>query len=158
MQYHFKATAVNAAAITTAVPRLVDTHSLLTVRASKAVKACDAADAVDGLTKLQNPTIRLAATAYGVSTTYVGHALQLTPKQRQAVRRGERPLILPRAPSTPQASPALPALRVPTIAPATAPTSPVTMGDAHERLREIVSEIGLDATLNLLAATEKVAA
>ena len=165
MQYHFKATAVNAAAVTTAVPRVVDTHSLLTVRASKAVKACDAADAVDGLTKLQNPTIRLAATAYGVSTTYVGHALQLTPKQRQAVRRGERPLILPRAPSTPQASPALPALRVPTIAPATAPTSPatsptspVTMGDAHERLREIVSEIGLDATLNLLAATEKVAA
>ena len=151
MQYHLKTAAVNATAITTAVPRVVDTHSLLNVRTSKAVKACDAADAVDGLTKLQNPTIRLAATAYGVSTTYVGHALQLTPEQRRAVRQGKRPLVLPRVPSAP------PALLVPTIVPAPSPVPPVTMG-ARERLKAIVSEIGLDATLNLLAASERAAA
>ena len=145
MQYHLTPAAVNAIATTAAMPRVVDTHSLLNVRTSKAVKACDAADAVDGLTKLQNPTIRLAAVAYGISTTYVGHALQLTPEQRQAVRQGKRPLVLPRKP------------RVPTIVPAPLPAPPVTMS-ARERLQEIVHELGLDATLNLLAASERVAA
>ena len=34
---------------TAAVPRVVDAHGLLHLRATKAARACDAADAVDGL-------------------------------------------------------------------------------------------------------------
>jgi hypothetical protein len=141
---------------TVAVPR-VDTHSLLHWRASKAVKACAAADAVDGLAVLQNYTLRLAATAYGVSIGSVARARRLSPEQRQAVRQGKRPLILPRAPSAPSTPPIPPALPGPSTAPATPPVSPVVMS-ARERLGQIVKEIGMSATLDLLAATEKAAA
>jgi hypothetical protein len=136
---------------TTAVPRVVDAHGLLHMQASKAAKACDAADAVDGLTVVQNPTMRLAAAAYGVSVGSVARALQLTPEQRQAVRQGKRPLILPRAPSVP------PVLPVPATPPVPVVITPVIMG-ARQRLADIVNELGLDAVLNLLAASEKVAA
>jgi len=148
---------IKTAEATAAVPRVVDAHSLLHLRVSKAAKACDAADAVDGLAILGHPTLRLAATAYGVSIGSVARALRLTPEQRQAVRRNERPLILPRAPSAPSTPPVPPALPVPSTAPATPPVPPVVMGP-RERLDEIVAEIGLSATLDLLAATEKVAA
>ena len=147
MQYHLTPTAVNATALTAAAPRIVDAHSPLHLRASKGAKACDAADVVDGLAVLQNPTLRLAAAAYGVSLGSVARARRLTPEQRQAVRRGERPLVLPRTPSAPPAP-------VPAIAPA---TSPAIM-DTRAKLAEIVNEIGVEATLELLAATEKVAA
>ena len=83
---------------TAAAPRVVDAHGLLHLRASKAAKACDAADAVDGLAILGNPTLKLAAVAYGVSIGSVARALKLTPEQRDAVRQGKRAL-LPRAPS-----------------------------------------------------------
>ena len=146
MQYHFKTEAVNAIA-TTAPPRVVDAHGLLHLRTSKSAKACLAADLVDGLAVLQNPTQRVAATAYGLSAGSVARALRLTPEQRQAVRRGKRPLVLPRAPSAPP---------VPAVSPVP-PVSPVTMGP-RERLDQIVSEIGWSATLDLLAASEKVAA
>ena len=155
MQYHFKNAAVNATA-TAAVPRVVDAHGLLHLRASKAVKACDAADAVDGLVKLGNPTLRLVAAAYGVSVSYVARALRLSPEQRQAVRQRRRPLVLPRTPSAPPVPPALP-VSVPTIVPATPLVPPVVMG-ARERLDKIVAEIGVDGVLNMLAAAEKVAA
>jgi hypothetical protein len=135
---------------TVAVPR-VDTHSLLHWRASKAVKACAAADAVDGLAVLQNYTLRLAATAYGVSIGSVARARRLSPEQRQAVRRGQRPLVLLRAPSAP------PALPMPSTTPATPPVPPTVMS-ARERLGAIINEIGLSATLDLLAASEKAAA
>jgi hypothetical protein len=136
---------------TALIPRVVDAHSLLHLRAKKSARACDAADIVDGLAVLQNPTMRLAATAYGVSIGSVARARRLTPEQRQAVRRGKRPLILPRVPSTPPAPPASP------TAPMTLPISPVIMS-ARERLGAIINEIGLRATLDLLAASEKVAA
>ena len=126
---------------TAAVARVVDAHGLLHMQASKSAKACDAADVIDGLAVLQNPTLRLAAAAYGVSIGSVTRALRLTPEQRRAVRKGQRPLILPRTPSVP----------------ATPPVPPVVMGP-RERLDKIVAEIGLSATLDLLAATEKVAA
>jgi hypothetical protein len=143
MQYHLSA--VNATA-TAAVPRVVDTHGLLHVRrVPKSARACNAADAIDGITILGSPTLKLAAVAFGVSVGSVARALRLTPAQRQAVRQGMRPLVLPPAPP------------VPTIVPATPPAPPVTMG-ARERLKEIVHEIGFEATLNLLAASEKVAA
>jgi hypothetical protein len=138
---------MKAMSTTAAVLRVVDAHSLLHLRASKCAKACDAADTVDGLAVLQNPTLRLVAAAYGVSVGSVARALRLTPEQRQAVRQGQRPLVLP-APS---------AVPVPPIVPATPPVSPVVMG-ARERLAAIVNEIGLNATLDLLAASEKVAA
>jgi hypothetical protein len=152
VQYHHKDWAVNATALTAAVPRLiVDAHSLPHMRQSKATKACNAADALDGRVAVQNLTLRLMSAAYGVSVPYISRARRLTPEQRQAVRQGKRPLILPRAPSTP------PALPVPPTAPMTPPVPPVTMG-ARERLAEIVAEIGLDATLTLLANNERVAA
>src|SRR5262249_60155628 len=75
--------------------RVVDAHSLAHRKAPKAVAACDAADLVDALTRLQNPTIRVAAIACDVSQSYVVAALRLSPAQRDAVRRGERPLVLP---------------------------------------------------------------
>ena len=144
---------MNLKETTAAPPRVVDAHGLLHLRAaSKAVKACDAADAVDGLAILGNFTLKLAAVAYGVSIGSVARARRLTPEQRQAVRQGKRPLVLPRASSAP------PALPVPSTAPATPPVStPVVMGP-RERLAEIIAEIGVSATLDLLAATEKVAA
>jgi hypothetical protein len=43
---------------TTAIPRAVDAHSLLHLRAPRSTKACDAADATDGLIVLENPTLR----------------------------------------------------------------------------------------------------
>ena len=133
---------------TAAVPRVVDAHSLLHLRASKAAKVCDAADLADGLAVLQNPTQRVAATAYGLSAQSVARALRLTPEQRHAVRQDKRPLVLPRAPSAPP---------VPAVSPASPVITPVTMGP-RERLNEIVNEIGLTATLGMLAASEKVAA
>jgi hypothetical protein len=147
MQYHFKTKAVNATA-TAAAPRVVDTHGLLQkTRISKAAKACDAADAVNGLTKLGNPTVRVAAVTWGICTSLVARALRLTPAQREAVRRGERPLVLPRDPSVPATLP---------TAPATPPAPLVVMG-ARERFTAIVDEIGIDTALALLA-TEKIAA
>ena len=69
MLYSMKTTAATAAA-----PRVVDAHGLLHLRASKSAKACDAADLVDGLAVLQNPTQRVAATAYGLSVGSVARA------------------------------------------------------------------------------------
>jgi hypothetical protein len=136
---------------TVAAPRVVDAHGLLHKRTSKAARACDAADILDGSAVLQNPTIRLTAFAYSLSVGTVSRARRLTPEAREAVRRKERPLVLPRAPSTP------PALPVPAVSPIPPVITPVIMGP-RERLNEIVAEIGLSATLDLLAATEKVAA
>jgi hypothetical protein len=146
MLYSMKTTSATAAP-----PRVVDAHGLLHVRASKAAKACDAADVVDGLAVVQVSTLRLAAAAYGVSIGSVARARRLSPEQRQAVRQGKRPLILPRAPSAP------PMLPVPATPPVPPVITPVIMG-ARERLANIVNELGLDAVLNLLAATEKIAA
>src|SRR5215813_15292271 len=100
---------------TTAIPRVVDAHSLLHVQMSKSAKACDAADVVDGLAVIQNPTLRLAAAAYGVSLGSVARARCLTPEQRQAVKQGKRPLVLPRTPAAPPV-------------PATPPIPSATMG------------------------------
>ena len=136
MQYHLNTAAVNVTAIT-AAPRVVDSHGLLHMRVPKAAKACDAADVVDGLAILGNPTLKLAAVAYGVSIGSVARALRLTPEQREAVRKGQRPLILPAIPPAPP---------VPAIPPIPPVITPVVMGP-RERLDQIVAEIGLDATL-----------
>jgi len=121
MEYVVKLPAVKA----------VDAHGLQNRKSSKSVAACDAADLVDGLSTLQNPTIRVAAVARGVSQPYVVAALRLSPAQRDAVRQGMRPLILPR------------------------PRLPVPKPDPQRKLAEVVAEIGLNGVLDLLAANEK---
>ena len=151
MQYTLTPTTVNVTAITAVTPRIVDAHSPPHMRAPKSAKACDAADVVDGLAVLQNPTLRLAAAAYGVSLGSVARARRLTPEQRQAVRQGRRPLVLPRAPAAPSVLP------VPSATPAT-PPAPLVVMKPRERLAAIVAEIGFDATLTLLANSEQVAA
>ena len=113
---------------TTTLPalRVVDAHSLPNRKASKAVKACDG---VDGLTTLQNLTAKLVAAAQGVSLSSLAAARRLTPAQRDEVRRGERPLVLPTK-SVP--------LRLP---------PPVS---AEERVAEIVAEFGMVTTRGAL--------
>ena len=110
--------------------RVVDCHSLLHLRAPKAVRACDAADACDELVILSRPTLHVAAVAYGVSLWTVARARRLPPQERDQVRKGKRPIVLPRTP-------------------APLPVMPV---DVRTRLLDIVDEIGgIDATLDLLA-------
>ena len=103
--------------------RTVDARSLLNRKLTKAARACDAADLLDGFAVLL-PTSRLVATISGISTSSVSRAQRLTPEQRAAVRRGERPLSLPRR-----------------VCP-------------QEQLSQIVDEIGLDRVRNLLWAFE----
>ena len=110
--------------------RVVDCHSLLHLRVPKAVRACDAAEACDELVILGRPTLHVAAVAYGVSLWTVARARRLPPQERDQVRKGKRPIVLPRTP-------------------APLPVMPV---DVRTRLLDIVDEIGgIDATLDLLA-------
>jgi len=53
---------------------------------SKSIAACDAADAVDAVS-------RALARVLGVCPQYIGNARKLTSEQREAVRRGIRPVI-----------------------------------------------------------------
>jgi len=116
---------------TAAAALFVECHALLHEKSSKAAKACAAADVVDGRIVLHNPTIRLAAAAYGVSLGSVARARRLSRAERDAVKRGERPLVLPQTLSAPS---------------------------AVDWLMSIVKDLGVDRVLDLLAATEKVAA
>jgi hypothetical protein len=85
---------------TAATPR-VDCHSLPHLKDSKAARACNAADCSDGRVLLVNPTLKVLVTAYNVSVAYITAAKRLSADERDAVRRGERPLVIPRlAPQT----------------------------------------------------------
>src|SRR5262249_24895574 len=95
MQYHHVNDTVNKTVLPLPVRR-IDAHSALHVKASKAVRACDSADILDGIAKLENLTLRLVAAGVGVSVGYLVQAHRLAPEQRQAVRSGKRPLVLPR--------------------------------------------------------------
>jgi hypothetical protein len=134
---------------TAAPPRVVDAHSLLHLRSPKSVRACDAADLVDGFSRLQDPTLRIAAAAYGVSLGSVARARRLTPEQRQAVRAGRRPLVLPRVPASPPKQPV-------TDVPVT-PINPPTIAEVQHCLADLVREVGLNTVLDLLVASERVA-
>jgi hypothetical protein len=123
----------------------VDARGLLHRRATQAVKACAAADLVDGFTHLQHPTQRVAAAAYGVSMASAARACCLTVEERDQVRNGERPLVLPAPVPKP----------VPTTVPATPPTPPTTTINAEQRLLESLDELGLDAVLLLLVDREQ---
>jgi hypothetical protein len=128
MQYGPNIEVVNPSAI-----KSVDAHSVLNRKISQAAKACDAADVLDGIKRLENLTIRVVAFAYEVSASYVAAAQRLSPSQRQAVRNGWRPLILPRLASD-----------------APVPPSP------QKRFAGIVSELGgVAGALDELAAIER---
>jgi hypothetical protein len=126
MQYYVENRTVNS--IVHQVPS-VNSRGLSHRKASKATKACLAARIVAGDVTLTNPTVKLIAYAVGVSPAYVHRALRLSAEEREAVERGERPLIMPTA-----------AVRTP--------------ADPVQRLAEIVAEIGVDAALGALAESE----
>jgi len=116
--------------------RVVDAHSLAHRKAPKAAAACDAADLVDALTRLQNPTIKVAAVACDVSQSYVAAALRLSPVQRDDVRRGRRPLVSPK--------------------PVKALPAPV---NAQAKLANLVTEIGtVDGVIEMLIKLDRASA
>jgi hypothetical protein len=80
------------------------------------------------------PLVRRIAAALHVSLGYAYAALRLTPEELAEVNLGLRPLC-PRAPRV-----------------------PVTPAPAHERLAQIVTEIGAEAVLDYLATHEMAAA
>jgi hypothetical protein len=84
----------------------------------KAARAVLAAEIMEGLVTLTDLSVRQIAAVIGVSVAYISAALKLTPAQRDAVRRGLRPLV------EPHARPA-----------------PLT---AQARLEQIVGEIGVN--------------
>jgi hypothetical protein len=140
----------NTEAIAVAL-RVVSARGQLHRQVSKATRACDAADLVDGIAVLGSITLRVAAAVEGVSVGSVARARRLTPEQRESVRRGKRPLVMP--PST------LPALPVPSVVPATPSVPPVVMVTTpRQKLDALVVEVGFDSVLTMLAAVEKVAA
>jgi hypothetical protein len=112
--------------------RAVDAHSLPHRKASKAARAVIAADILDGLMILQNPTVSIVAAALGVSASSVANARRLTPEQRDAVRKGRRPLVLPAKPAP---------SRLP-------PPAPVSV---REKLAEVVAEVGVNTTIDMIA-------
>jgi hypothetical protein len=126
---------------TTTLPalRVVDAHSLPNRKVPVATRACDAADVADGITDLQNLTNRLIAMAHGVSLSSLAAALRLTPAQRDAVRRGERPLVLP-VKSAP--------LSLPRPAVAGAEQS------VEQRLKDLATEMGVAEALEMLVKIE----
>jgi hypothetical protein len=111
----------------------VDAHALPHRKLSKTERAILGAEILDGRVVLQGLTLKLIATAVGVSTSYIAAARRATPDQRRAIRHGLRPLVQPQ--NKPKALPA--------------PVAP------QEKLAAIVAEVGgVDAALDLLAAAE----
>jgi len=128
---------------------LINTHKL-----TKAARAVLGAEILAGEHDLR-PTAKLVANAVGCSVAYVEAAQKLSPAERDKVRRGLRPLVMPHNPAAP-----LPPVIMPAPAELPAPSPSQVIADAQQRLDRLVKEIGLDAVLNLLATTEteKVAA
>jgi hypothetical protein len=134
--------AIKPEMVTTAAPvplQSVDAHSLLHRKCTKAAKACDGADILDGLLSLRNLTIKLVAAAVGVSVSSIVTALRLTPTQRDEVRRGKRPLVVPTKPVPLQLPP---------------PVVAVTVPSAEQRLKAAANEFGLVEALEVLAKLE----
>jgi hypothetical protein len=94
-------------------------------QAPKFLRACLAADILDGKCAL-SPTIELVASVCKVSPASVSRARRLDPEQRAAVRRGDRPLVIPR--STAQTPPA----------------------DPRQRVGALVDELGVEVLLSLV--------
>jgi hypothetical protein len=104
--------------------KAVKGRGLVARKLGKAARAVLVAEVAEGSVTLTDLSLRQIAAVVGVSTAYAGAALKLTPAQRDAVRRGQRPLVEPHvrsAPLTPQA-----------------------------RLEQIVGEIGVNETIETL--------
>lgn len=114
------------------VARSVKGRGLACRKLSKPARALLGVDIVEGTTTITDLSHKQVAAIVGVSIGYLNAAQRLTPAEREAVRRGLRPLVEPRVPAT------LPA--------------------ARERLAAIVNEIGVDATMALLTSNERAAA
>ncbi len=109
-------------------------------RLSAAERAILAADIVDGRVILQNLTVKAIAAITGANLSYVHAALRCTPEQRERIRRGERPLILPKNAARPSS----------------APTFDWDSID-DDALAETVRRIGVDRMLDAAVAAEHAA-
>jgi hypothetical protein len=112
--------------------RSVKARGLACRKLSKPARALLGVDIIEGTTSITDLSHKQIAATVGGSLGYLNAALRLTSVEREAVRHGLRPLIEP---------------RIPTAQPT-----------ARERLAEIVDEIGVDATLAMLAGDERAAA
>jgi hypothetical protein len=114
---------------------------------TKAALACLAANAASGWATRQ-PLGELAQD-YGISVGSLYRARQLSREEREAVQRGERPLVLPHTSVSPSES-------VPPAAPVTLSPPTSMEEEATACLAGIVLTFGTDKTLSLLAeAAEK---
>jgi hypothetical protein len=106
---------------------------------SAAVRACMAADLVEGRIRLQRqkPTQKVAALLCNISAASVARACRLSIDERQRVKEGTRPLVLPPVKPTPKP----------------VPVPPVTM-DAKARMLELVDALGVDQVLTLMAEAD----
>ena len=103
-------------------------------RMSAVERAVLAADILDGRVVLQGLTAKAVSELVGANLSYVHRAVLLTPEQRIAVVRGDRPLITP-APRA--AAPAVDWAKI---------------GD--DMLVEAIKMIGVNRTLDAAAAAE----
>ena len=87
---------------------------------------------------IQGLTIKSLAAISGANISYVHAALRCTPEEREQVRRGERPLVLPKDTARPSSAP--------------------TVFDWHavddDALVEAVRMIGIDRTIDAAVAAE----
>jgi hypothetical protein len=120
--------------------RSVDTHSLPHLKMSKAARAVLGADILDGGVRLDGLTAPIVAKAVGVSVSSIGKARRLPWAQRDEVRKGMRPLALPKPELVP----------LPLLSPAVAGAVP----SAEQRLMAAAKEMGLTEALEVLVKVE----
>jgi hypothetical protein len=107
---------------------------------SPAPRACLAAEILDGTVTLESLTIKSVATTVGVSVSYVHAALRATSAERQAITRGQRPLLQPQVR-------ALPAPRL---------IDWVALDCVDDAaLTDFVRKVGIDRTLQAAVAAER---
>jgi hypothetical protein len=108
-----------------ATPKVARGRGLPARKLSKVQLAVLAAETKEAAAILNDWSNGQLSAVFGVSVTYIAAALKASPAQREAVRRGLRPLVEPHAPAS-----------------------------ARERLGKLVAEIGFDGVLNLLGTFE----
>jgi hypothetical protein len=76
--------------------RSVKGRGLACRKLSKPARALLGVDIIEGTTNITDLSHRQVAATVGVSIAYLSAALRLAPAEREAVRRGLRPLVEPR--------------------------------------------------------------
>jgi hypothetical protein len=115
-------------------PSAIKGRNIAKQKLSKLELALLAGDVRAGRVPLGDFSLRQLSNIFGVSIPSISAAAKLTEEDYSELRRGLRPLIL-REPKEP-----------------TAPAMPLS---PQERLAQVVAEIGFDATLTMLAASEQ---